>query len=104
MAGVNKVTEMLENLQAQVIAEGEKEAKTYDKFACFCRDMTNEKTAAIKKGKDKKDSLSAEIEKLSKDRDDLDKKIGKLNTEIEDTEKDMAKNKAKSDEALALYE
>merc|ERR1719235_2045779 len=49
MAGVNKVTEMLENLQAQVIAEGEKEAKTYDKFACFCRDMTNEKTAAIKK-------------------------------------------------------
>merc|ERR1719313_2329789 len=71
MAAVNKVTEMLEDLQQQVIEEGEKEAKSYDKFACFCKDMTNKKTKAIKKGRDEKAELSALIEKLQKERENL---------------------------------
>jgi chromosome segregation ATPase len=104
MAAVNKVVSMLDDLQAQVIAEGEKEAATYDKFACFCKDMTKEKTKAIKKGKDQKAELSAEIEKLSKERDDLDDKIAGLNSDIEKAEKDMAKLQATSDKALAVYE
>jgi len=104
MSGVNKVVEMLENLQQQVIDEGEKEAKTYDKFACFCRDMTKEKTSAIKKGKDKVEELSASIRKLSTRRDKLDTKIGKLNTDIEDAEKAMATLKSESDDALSVYE
>jgi uncharacterized coiled-coil DUF342 family protein len=104
MAAVNKVTDMLQNLQLQVIAEGEKEAQTYDKFACFCKDMTKEKTKAIKKGKDDKAELSATIEKLSKERDDLDTKIGELNDDIDAANKAMAKLQAESDEALALYE
>jgi len=104
MAGVNKVIEMMENLQKQVLHEGEKEAATYDKFACFCKTMTNKKTAAIKKGRDQKDELSTAITKLSKDRDNLDKRITKLNKEIEVAEKDQAKLKGESDEAFALYE
>jgi cell division protein FtsB len=103
-AAVTKVVEMLENLQREVVEEGEKEAVSYDKFACFCKSMTIKKTRAIKKGKDEKEELSAEIEKLSKERDALDKKITKLNEEIEKTEKEMAAAKAKSDEEFALYE
>merc|ERR1740130_864800 len=95
---------MLESLQQQVVTEGEKEAATYDKFACWCKDMTNEKTKAIKKGKDQESELSTEIEKLSGERDDLDKKIGGLNEDIEDAEKDQAKLKGESNDALAVYE
>merc|ERR1719183_2407815 len=52
MAAVNKVTQLLEDLTKQVLAEGEKEVLTYNKFACFCKDTTNEKTDAIQKGTD----------------------------------------------------
>jgi len=104
MAAVNKVVEMLEGLQQKVLHEGEKEAATYDKFACFCRDMTNEKTKAIKKGRDAKDELTATISKLMKERDALDEKIAGLNTDIEDATNAMAKLQRESDAGLALYE
>jgi len=35
MAAVNKVITMLEDLQKQVLAEGEDEAAAYNKFACL---------------------------------------------------------------------
>merc|ERR1719265_2588620 len=78
MAAVNKVVSMLEDLQAQVLAEGEAEAATYNKFACFCKTTQKDKSGAIKKGKTSKASLSADIKKFSKQRDDLNKKIAKL--------------------------
>jgi len=52
MAAVNKVTTMLEDLKSQVLDEGEAEAATYNKFACFCKDTTKEKTEEIKEGED----------------------------------------------------
>merc|ERR1719284_1716966 len=71
MAAFNKVVTMLEDLTKQVLAEGEKEAATYNKFACFCKTTMKEKQEAIKKGKDDKASLSAAIEKDSATRKDL---------------------------------
>ena len=54
MSAVNKVIDLLENLKAQVLSEGESEAQNYNKFACFCKDTTSGKTAAIQQGEDKK--------------------------------------------------
>merc|ERR1740133_277818 len=48
MAAVDKVVSMLEDLQLQVLAEGEAEAATYNKFACFCKTTQNDKSSAIK--------------------------------------------------------
>merc|ERR1719201_2675797 len=66
MAAVDKVISMLEDLQLQVLQEGEAEAATYNKFACFCKTTQKAKSEAIKTGKDHKASLSADIKKLSK--------------------------------------
>jgi uncharacterized coiled-coil DUF342 family protein len=104
MAAVNKVVAMLEGLQAQVLEEGEKEAATYNKFACFCKTTMTEKQEAIKTGKDDKASLSASITKLSATRKDLDTKIGVLQSDIKTAEGEMKKATAESDAALAVYE
>jgi flagellar biosynthesis chaperone FliJ len=103
MAAVNKVVSMLEDLQAQVLAEGEAEAATYNKFACFCKTTQNDKSDAIKTGKDDKESLTADIKKFSKQRDDLDKKISGLESDIEKAEKKMKAATDKSDAALKVY-
>jgi len=103
MAAVDKVVSMLEDLQAQILAEGEAEAATYNKFSCFCKTTQKAKTESIATGKDDKESLTADIKKLSKERDDLDKKIAKLAAAIKAAEKAMEKATKKSDAALAVY-
>merc|ERR1719387_2577433 len=101
---LEKVIIMLEDLQTEVVTEGKAEAKTYDKFACFCKDMTKEKTEAIKAGQDEKEALTADIEDLQAKRKELDEKIGKLEKEIEKIEKEMAKAEAERAKTLAIYE
>merc|ERR1719281_2398431 len=81
---------MLEDLQTQVVTEGKAEAKTYDKFACFCKDMTNEKTDAITTGQDEQATLTADIEELQARREKLDEEIAGLLKEIDELEKKMA--------------
>merc|ERR1719182_384215 len=103
MAAVNKVVSMLEDLQLQVLAEGEAEAATYNKFACFCKTTQKDKSEAIKTGKSEKESLSADIKKLSKQRDDLDDKIAKLQEAIKKAEDAMEKRTKKSDAANKVY-
>merc|ERR1719265_1454688 len=95
---------MMEGLQKQVVEVMEKEAQTYNKFACFCKDNTAEKTDAIKKGSDKKGELSATIESLSADRDELDTTISNLLADIEASAKTQKTAKAERAGTLATYE
>jgi len=103
MAAVKKVTAMLEDLQGQVLEEGEAEAATYNKFACFCKDTTKDKTEAIKEGEDEKADLTATIKGLQDKRDKLDAKIKELLSDIETTEEEMKKAEEERAKELALY-
>ena len=80
---------MLEDLQTQVVVEGKAEAKTYDKFACFCKDMTAEKTDAINTGTYKSADPSALIEQLTNDRSEADDDINELKRKIDELDKSM---------------
>lgn len=73
---------MLEDLQTQVVVEGKAEAKTYDKFACLCKDETTDKTDAIRDGTDQVADLEATIAKLAATRTSLDDEITRLNKKI----------------------
>jgi len=102
-AAVNKVVSMLEDLQAQVLAEGEAEAATYNKFACFCKTTQKAKSEAIQTGKDDKTSLTADIKKFSEQRKNTDTKIAQLEDDIEKAEKNMKEATDKSNAENAVY-
>lgn len=89
MAAVDKVTELLEGLKGKVLADGEAEASTYNKFACFCKDGQKEKTQAITDGTDQKESLTADINDLMSGRKDDDTTIGELEGDIEGLNDDV---------------
>jgi uncharacterized phage infection (PIP) family protein YhgE len=101
---VEKVVTMLEDLQTQVVVEGKAEAKTYDKFACFCKDMTAEKTDAINSGTDKSADLSALIEQLTNDRSEADDDIADLNKKIDELDQSMKENKEKRAAEKATFD
>jgi len=91
---VDKVITMLEDLQIQVINEGKAEAKTYDKFACFCKDLSAEKAAEITSGQDAVNDLSAKIQNLESDRASLDSDVDELNKKILKLSSEIAEAKA----------
>merc|ERR1719409_1679223 len=103
MAAVDKVITMLEDLQTSVAKEGEDESWTYNKFACFCKDTTGEKSDAITAGEAKSAELSAFIENRAADRDGLDEKIAGLIADIKEAQEAMEKAAAKRKGELALY-
>merc|ERR1719421_538517 len=79
---VEKVVQMIRDLQTQVQDEGTKEATTYDKFACFCKSKTDEKTDAIETGETAVETITANLGTLTAKRDTLDGEIQNLNDEI----------------------
>merc|ERR1719440_2252151 len=92
-AAVNKVTKLLEDLTKKVKEEGLEEAKTYEKFACFCKDNIKDKQGSIQAGKDNKAKLSTAITDDSAKRDKLDDDIKNLVEAIDKKEKAIAKLK-----------
>merc|ERR1719454_2834234 len=101
---VQKVIQMVEELQAKVSAEGKAEAETYDKFACFCKTKTDEKVKAIAEEEQTVKDLQAEITSLSADRDTLDQNIQDLTTEIAQYEEDIKTSAAVRAEEKATFE
>merc|ERR1719231_1959979 len=90
IAPIQQVLNMLSDLQAKVVIQGKSEAKTYDKYACFCKDATEEKTGAIEKGQTDVDTLVGKINARNSDRNGIDDKMEELNEEIGDLTKEMA--------------
>merc|ERR1719161_1295110 len=86
---LEKVVTMLEDLQTEVLVEGKAEAKTYDKFACFCKDMTEEKTELIAENTDWLAELEAEIAGQFTKREEHDLKIAEVAKVIAEREKEM---------------
>merc|ERR1719387_680641 len=75
---IEKVIEMISDLQAKVLGEGKDAQKVYDEFAEFCEDRSRELGFEIKTGKGEVQSLEATIAKESATIDSLNAKIEEL--------------------------
>jgi len=92
---IEKVITMMEDLMTETLVEGKAEAKTYDKFACFCKDMTEEKTDAISEGTDALAELEATIQEQIAKRTSLDNQIAESSTIVAEKVKGLKEADAK---------
>merc|ERR1719181_2661294 len=81
---------MLQNIQAKVTAEGEKEAKAYDEFMCYCKTGTTTLDASMEASTNKISQLESSLKAA---------KENKAQTEIDLKEHQTSRSEAK--EAMA---
>jgi hypothetical protein len=84
---VEKVIQLIEGLQGKVNEEGQTEAATYETFACFCRDESDARSAAITENSNNVDTYNGDLEGFKSDQNDQE-------TNIKDLQDNLAELKA----------
>jgi DNA repair exonuclease SbcCD ATPase subunit len=93
---IEKVITLIEGLKKEVEDDGKAEAKSYEEFACFCKDTTDEKSTSVKDGEDKINVLSSDIaDKTQEQKDDA--------SELATRKKDHEDLNNKLDESIARH-
>lgn len=103
-SGLDKVITLLGDLRHKVSSEGEKEAKSYDAFACFCKSASEEKNTAVDEGETLKDKLQADLNELMSQRDAEDATVAELTERVGVTEAEMTKARKVRREERLEYE
>merc|ERR1719313_2165832 len=101
---VAKVIKLLEDLKKEVQGEGEKEATSYGKFACFCKDTTKTKSESITNGQDKIETLSADITDNTASKEEKESEIKERKDSHVQLGKDLSETVARCSTAQAKYE
>merc|ERR1719399_969553 len=87
---IEKIIQMISDLQAKVIGEGEEAQKTYDSYAEWCEDRSSSLGFEIKTGKANVAELQATIEEETASSAALETKIEELSNDIQADEADLA--------------
>merc|ERR1719420_1564472 len=86
---IEKIVEMISDLQAKVIGEGKDAQKTYDEYAEWCEDRSTKLGFEIKTGKANVAELKATIEEETSSIGALETKIEELSSDIQSNEADL---------------
>merc|ERR1719324_1589433 len=86
---IEKVIEMMSDLQQKIIGEGKAAQQVYDEFAEWCEEESKSLGFSIKTGKADSEELNSVIEKADSDIGALDEKIGELTSTISTDEADL---------------
>merc|ERR1719355_330032 len=86
---IEKVIEMMSDLQQKIIGEGQAAQQVYDEFAEWCEEESKSLQFTIKTGKANAEELNAVIEKADADIAEFDEKIGELTSTISTDESDL---------------
>jgi len=87
---IEKILEMISDLQAKVIGEGKDAQKTYDEYAEWCEDRSKALGFEIKTGQSEVAELTATISEETASAEAHSTKIEELSTDIQTDEADLA--------------
>eukprot|EP00929_Paragymnodinium_shiwhaense_P061173 TRINITY_DN3054_c0_g5_i1.p2 TRINITY_DN3054_c0_g5~~TRINITY_DN3054_c0_g5_i1.p2 ORF type:complete len:696 (+),score=288.33 TRINITY_DN3054_c0_g5_i1:72-2090(+) len=88
---IGKVLQMISDLEAKVIAEGEGAQKTYTEFAEFCEDRNAELNFEVKTSKAQIEDLESTIQKSAADLEGLSAKIEDLASKLSKADGELKK-------------
>jgi len=86
---IEKVVQMMADLQAKIIGEGEECQKNYEEFSEWCEDRSKDLGFEIKTGKAEVADLTATIDKETSNAQALETKIDELSGDIATDEADL---------------
>lgn len=101
---VEKVITLLEDLKTKSEDEGKAEAETYDTFACFCKDNTEQKSESVLEGQDNIEELSADIAEKTATKEDKITEIGNRKKQQEELAATLEATKVRLEKERAEYE
>merc|ERR1719379_1262040 len=101
---IEKVIEMLSELQQKIIKEGEAASKTYDEFAEWCEEESKNLGFSIKTAKAEAEDLMAVIEEAEANIKDFDVKIAALSASIAADEADVKASTAIREKEFADFD
>jgi len=101
---VAEVIDLLEDLEVKVTTDGNAEAATYDKFACFCRDTTTSKSGSITSSRDTINTKSSTIESKTATKEAKIEELNGLQKDHESYVRDLADLTARHDKETAEYQ
>merc|ERR1719506_2165410 len=86
---IEKIVQMISDLQAKVIGEGEEAQKAYDEYAEWCEDRSKNLGFEIKTGTANVAELKATIDEETSTAAALETKIEELSNDIKTDESDL---------------
>jgi len=101
---VEKVIELLTKLKDEVETGGMEEAKTYDKFACFCKDKSTSLSDTVTKSQDKIEGVSATLAEKTATRVDKRTDLKDAMAKQEELEGELKETKARCAKEKEEYE
>jgi hypothetical protein len=101
---INKVIQLVVGIQKEVELESKEEAAVYDKFACFCKDTTMQKSKSVNDGKRNIDKLSAKIEDETAQQKEAETELQRRKRKQEQLKKDLQETKNRCAKEKATYE
>jgi len=94
---------LLEKLKEECAAEAQEDAKTYDEFACFCKEQADDKLYAITNSKKIIKDATAKIKLLGAEIDGLNQEIADAKEKKEGLEKEQEEADGKREEEFSKY-
>ena len=86
---IEKVLQLLGDLQAKIIKDGEETEKLYEEFTDYCKGTSKDTQFAIKTGKADAERFTATAEETAAEITELETKIGELSDTIASNGKDL---------------
>jgi DNA repair exonuclease SbcCD ATPase subunit len=101
---IEKVITLIEDIKTEVEEDGKAEAEAYDKFACFCKDTTMDKSKSVNKGHETIESESASIAEKTASRNEDISELQERKTKQEQMKQELTETKNRFAKETAEYE